>query len=159
MDSGMVYTFYDLSAADSFQSPIIGSKTFNEKKYYAWKQLKGNGLKEYFIKYCREDEKGAFYQFDTIQNVEIMLVPSENIEGYQCSIYQHSGKADYKIFDYHAEFITSECVYKNVIKVGSKKSKYPTYIDFSYYKRGFGWVGSSYVSQPKVYLQSIYIDR
>ena len=161
IDTGLVYVVYDILASDSVKSEIVATRIFKEKIYYAYKGLKGNGHRNDFtINYFREDDTGAFYQFDTVQNIEIALIPPDNNkEGYECSIYQHFGKADYKIMDYHAEFITPECVYKDVIKVGSKLSQYFTYIDFTYYKRGLGWLGSMHFDELRTYIQSMYIDR
>lgn len=159
MDTGLVYISYDILASDSFKSEIIATKILKEKIYYVHKIPKGNG-NDFTLMYARNDDRGAFYQFDTVQNVEVALIPPDNSkEGYECSIYRHFGKADYKIIDYHAEFITPECVYKDVIKVGGKLSQYFNYTDFFYYKRGLGWLGSMCFDELRMYVQSMYIDR
>ncbi len=160
-DTGMTFVSYDLLNQDSFSLKISVSKNYNEKSYYGYPVLNQNGDKNnYSLLYFREDVSRNLYIYDTVQNKEILIIPiNQNMIGYETSVNMVSGKCNSIVIDYHAELTTSECIYQDLILVGIKRSEESSYKDFSYFKRGVGWVASSRYDELRVYLVAKYIER
>lgn len=103
-----------------------------------------------------EGKNGELYWLDTIEYKVKILIPSEEIEGYEL---KNVLGLDYKIAGYHVIVETPVCKYKDAIMFLTKPYNYGDYDigEVFYYVRGIGFVASEYRGIIESYITRRYI--
>jgi hypothetical protein len=136
------------------------NKILNNTIYFDIPYIERNNDK-HERRYFREDSTGSVYIYDTLNNQEILFIPSnEGMKGKEFSYKWLQGFMSSSIIDYHAQLSTPYCNYTDLIKLGEKKMNHPLdYRYFSYYKRGIGFVAKAIDDDIYIFLEAMYIEK
>ena len=106
--------------------------------------------------FYHEGEKGELYWLDEKEKKVKLLIPADEIEGYESK----DGVGNFtKIVGYHVKIETPVCIYNDAIMILVKQSEFYDYshAEVFYYVRGVGWVAREYRDMLISYMVKRYI--
>jgi hypothetical protein len=115
---------------------------------------RGNDNKKFHL--LAEGRNNELYWLDTIEYKVKILIPSEEIEGYEL---KNVLGLDYKIVGYHVKIETPVCKYNDALMFLTKNTFLDNYEagEVFYYVRGIGFVASEYRGIIESYITRRYI--
>ena len=100
--------------------------------------------------------------YDQIRKKDILFIPNDDSKvGYKCVVQKNAKDSVISVvLDYHADFMSPYCNYKDCIKFGDKiSSDGMPFRYFCYLKRGIGYVGVTFYDDPILWLEGLYIEK
>lgn len=125
------YTMYDTTFTIKFTDSI----NQNGRIFFLWQYTRDST-------WYSEGRKGEIYVYDEVEKKEKLLIPFEEIIGFECILK----KEKYVINDYHGTFSTPYCTYNNVVCIDIYDEN-GRYHFRNYFKKGIGYVGFTWAGK------------